>query len=150
MLSVSRDETREIAMLAGLPFADDPMNEDLSLTRNRIRFEILPLMRAVNPRVDAAISRAAGVLERDSEFLDQMAASLYQDPVPVSLISTLPRVLADRMLRRLLEENGVGPTSDRMERVWSVVAGDSERQDLTLGRVVVRRGAVVVIENGDG
>jgi hypothetical protein len=79
-----------------------------------------------------------------------MAASLYQDPVPVSLISTLPRVLADRMLRRLLEENGVGPTSDRMERVWSVVAGDSERQDLTLGRVVVRRGAVVVIENGDG
>jgi tRNA(Ile)-lysidine synthase len=150
MLSVSRDETREIATLAGLPYADDPMNSDLSLTRNRIRLEILPSMRALNPRVDEAISRAASVLERDSGYLDEMAASLYQDPVPVSLLSTVPRVLADRVLRRLLEECGVGPTSDRMERVWSVVAGDSDRQDLTRGRVVVRKGAVVVIETGDG
>jgi tRNA(Ile)-lysidine synthase len=150
MLSVGRNETREIAMLAGLPFADDPMNSDLSLTRNRIRIEILPLMRALNPRVDEAISRAAGALGRDSGYLDEMAASLYQDPVPVSLLSTVPRVLADRMLRRLLEESGVGATSDRMERVWSVVVGATDRQDLTQGKVVVRRGPLVVIETGDG
>ena len=150
MLSVSRDETREIAVLAGLPFADDPTNSDLSLTRNRIRIEILPLMRALNPRVDEAISRAAGVLQRDSRYLDEVAASLYQDPVPVSLLATVPKALADRVLRRLLEECGVGPTSDRMERIWSVVAGHSDRQDLTGGKAVVRRGAVVVIETGDG
>ncbi|MFP4074338.1 MAG: tRNA lysidine(34) synthetase TilS, partial [Actinomycetota bacterium] len=69
MLAVTRSETREIATLAGLPFVDDPMNEDLSLTRNRIRLELLPVMRELNPQVEAALARTAATLERDRVYL---------------------------------------------------------------------------------
>lgn len=146
MLAITRSETREIATLAGLPFVDDPMNEDLSLTRNRIRLELLPLMRELNPQVDVALARTAATLERDRVYLEERADEHFGRALPVSAVTTLPRALADRVLRRALEENGIGPTSDRIGRMWSVASGESERQELAAGRVVVRRGALLVIE----
>ena len=150
MLDVSRDETREIAVLAGLGFVDDPMNEDLSLTRNRVRLRLLPLMRELNPQVDTALARASAALERDSDHLEAVASRLAADAsdvaVPMSVIATIPRPLADRLLRRLLERNGIGPTADRIERMWSVATGASERQDLADGRSVIRHGALLVVE----
>lgn len=146
LLSVTRSETREIATLAGLPFVDDPMNEDLSITRNRIRREILPLMRELNPQLDAAVARAAAILEREADYLAVLAAPHMRSPVPVSVIHTLPRVLADRVLQRALEAEGIGATADRIGRIWAVASGVSERQDLAEGRSVVRRGALLVIE----
>lgn len=146
ILDLTRNETRELSSLAGLPFRDDPMNDDLTLTRNKIRLEILPMMRELNPEVDAALARAAAALRRDIEYLDDQAASLYQGVLPLSVLMTAPRVLADRLLRQTLEESGVGVTSDRIDRMWSVVNGESERQELAGGRAAVRRGAMLVIE----
>ena len=146
MLAVTRSETREIATLAGLPFVDDPMNEDLSLTRNRIRLGLLPLMRELNPQVDAALARTAATLERDREYLERRAAKHFGPTLPVSAVTTLPPALADRVLRHALEESGIAPTSDRIARMWSVASGESERQELAEGRVVVKRGALLIIE----
>lgn len=146
MLTVTRSETREMATLAGLSFVDDPMNQDMSLTRNRVRLDLLPLMRELNPQVDAALARTAATLERDREYLEEQAAEHFGRALPVSAVTTLPRALADRVLHRALEESGIGPTSDRMQRMWSVASGESDHQDLAGGRVVVRRGALLVIE----
>lgn len=149
MLDVTRAETRELATLAGLPFADDPMNQDMSLTRNRVRHRILPLMRELNPQVDSALARAAQALERDAEFLEGLALPHARDPLPASVLTTLPRPLADRLVMRALERHGIAPTADRIERLWSVATGASRRQDLAEGLVARRAGALVVIEPDD-
>lgn len=147
LLEVTRNETREIAALAGLPFVDDPMNLDASLTRNQVRLEILPLMRELNPRVDDAIARAAAIIERDTEYLDRVTpVSSDDNAVPISVIATLPRPLADRVLGSCLEGAGVAVTADRIERMWSVVGADSDREDLAGGLAVLRRGALLVVE----
>jgi tRNA(Ile)-lysidine synthase len=146
MLDVTRSETREIATLAGLPFVDDPMNEDMSLTRNRVRLHILPLMRELNPQLDAALARTAETIESDIDFLDELASNHETGVLPVSLLVTLPKVVADRLLRHALESAAIAPTADRIRRMWSVAGGESERQDLAEGRSVLRRGALLVIE----
>lgn len=146
MLNITRSETREIATLAGLPFVDDPMNADMSLTRNRIRSHILPLMRELNPQIDSALARTAEMLESDVDFLDQLASHHQTGVLSVSVIATLPKVLADRVLHHALETQAIAPTADRIGRMWSVVSGESQRQDLAEGRSVVRQGALLVIE----
>lgn len=146
MLNITRSETREIATLAGLPFVDDPMNADMSLTRNRIRSHILPLLRELNPQIDSALARTAEMLESDVDFLDQLASHHETGVLPVSLIATLPKVLADRVLHHALETQAIAATADRIGRMWSVVSGESQRQDLAEGRSVVRQGALLVIE----
>ena len=146
MLAVTRGETREIASLAGLPYVDDPMNEDMSLTRNRIRLLILPLLRELNPQLDSAMARTAEMLESDIEFLDKLASQHQTGVLPVALVVTLPKVLANRLLHHALESATIAPTADRIARMWSVAAGESERQDLAEGLSVVRRDALLVIE----
>lgn len=146
MLAVTGSETREVCVLAGLPYRDDPMNMYPDLTRYRVRHEILPLMRALNPAVDAAMARAANSLRRDHDYLEAQAEALDTGSLAASVLTTLPRVLADRLIRRSLESQGIAPTADRIGRVWSVATGKSERQDLAAGKTVGRRGALLVIE----
>lgn len=147
MLEVTRSETREMATLAGLAFVDDPMNQDSSLTRTRVRLEVMPLLREINPRVEAALARTAATLGRDAEYLDRQTPRFDDSQaVPASVVLSLPRALADRVLHDVLERSGVDPTADRIERMRAVAQGQSDRQDLADGRVVVRRGAMLVIE----
>jgi tRNA(Ile)-lysidine synthase len=145
MLDVSRSEAREMADLGGLPFVDDPMNSDLSLTRNRIRHSILPLLAELNPRVVESLARAGRTLERDTSYLKTLAPSTASSSVAAGLVMTLPRPLADRLLTDLLRSAGVSVTSDRLERVWSVVRGESAGQELCDGRTVRRRGALIMV-----
>jgi len=147
ILSVGRSETRELAALAELPFYDDPMNEDPKITRNRLRQTVLPVLREINPQVVESLARAAAVLDRDSAFLDSLVPETRHGPgVPVAVVSTLPRPVADRLLQELLRTAGVGVTADRLDRVWSVANGESEGQDLAGGRRVIKRGALLVVE----
>lgn len=146
ILDLTRSETREIATLAGLPFFDDPMNVDMALTRNRIRLEVLPLLRSMNPGVESALTRTATILARDLAYLDRLTPGLSDNTVAVSVLLTLPRPLSDRILHGILERADLSPTADRMERMWSVAVGSSDRQDLAAGRVVARRGALLIVE----
>lgn len=147
MLSVSRNETRELAALAELPFYDDPMNDDPAITRNRVRQTLLPILREINPQVVENLARAASTLDRDSAFLDSLVPETGDAPgVPIAIVVTLPRPVADRLLQALLRTAGVGVTADRLERVWSVVNGEAVSQDLVRGLRVTRRGALVVVE----
>lgn len=146
ILALTRSETREMATLAGLPFFDDPMNVDMALTRNRIRLEVLPLLRSLNPGVESALARTAAILSRDLSYLDRLTPGLSDNEVAVSVLLTLPRPLSDRILHGMLERADLSPTADRIERMWSVAVGESDRQDLAAGRVVVRRGALLTVD----
>lgn len=146
-LDITRDETREIAAHAGLPFRDDPMNLDAGLMRNRIRREIIPRARELNPKVVDALARAGSAVGADSSMIDAMVNHIDVDGgVAVGVLVTLPRPLADRVLSRLMVSAGVEVTADRLERAWSVVQGGAERQDLSGGKTVVRRHAMVLVE----
>lgn len=149
ILDVTRDETREIAVLSDLPFFDDPMNEDLGLLRNRVRRQILPAMRAINPQILDSLHRAATSIGRDVELLEAHVATVdTSGGVPVGLLLALPRPLSERVMAGLLESSGIGLTSDRVDRMWSVARGETERQDLAGGLVVTRDRAELVIIKG--
>ncbi|WP_155287648.1 tRNA lysidine(34) synthetase TilS [Lacticaseibacillus zhaodongensis] len=67
LLNYSRQEIRAYATMRHLPFSDDASNADTHYSRNFIRHEVLPQLRARMGRVDEHIARFArdqqGVLE---------------------------------------------------------------------------------------
>ena len=78
--------------------------------------------------------------------MDQMAGRVSSGALEASLVATLPRSVADRVVMRWLVANGVHLAADVVARVWSVVSGETDRQDLEGGRSVVRDRAVVRVE----
>lgn len=147
LLEVTRSETREIATLAGLRFMDDPMNEDLGLTRNRVRARLLPVLREFNPTVEEAIARAAAAVRAEIAHFDGSDPDLdLGGELPVAVVVSLPGPVANRVLRRWLGAHDVAVSAEIIDRVWSVATGETARQDLNGGKAVVRREALLAIE----
>lgn len=113
LLAISRDELRDYLRAIGEPWRDDVTNEDRAIPRNRIRHEILPLLRTLNPRADAAIARTADILRGDTELFDALAneAALRivrtveagRVNVDADELARLPRALARRVALVALE-----------------------------------------------
>lgn len=154
MLEVTRSETRELATLAGLPFVDDPMNDDPGLTRNIVRSRMLPILTELNPQIVDSVSRMAGAVQSDNSHLDWLAAQIPllhgDDTVAVALgdLLTTPKPVGDRVLKTMLEY-AVGServTALRVQGLWSVVNRSSQSFELAPEVVAKIRGPMLVIE----
>lgn len=73
LLGLTRAETRELAQRAGLPFADDPTNFDPAFARNRIRAEVLPVLRAFSEQVERNIAETRAELAEEQTLLERVA-----------------------------------------------------------------------------
>lgn len=52
-----------------LPFREDATNADTAYARNRLRHQVLPVLRSINPRVAEAAGRMTDTLREDMAFL---------------------------------------------------------------------------------
>lgn len=68
MLGVRRAEVEAFLRGCGQVWRDDATNKDLSLTRNRVRHELMPLLRTFNPGIDATLSRLADIARDEEAF----------------------------------------------------------------------------------
>jgi tRNA(Ile)-lysidine synthase len=78
LLSFSRAETRAFCEERGLWFHDDPANEDRANARVRVRLDVVPALRKINPAADEAIVRLAAMAEEEDRFLDGAAAAALE------------------------------------------------------------------------
>jgi tRNA(Ile)-lysidine synthase len=75
LLTFTRDEVTDYARAAGVEWVDDPTNDDRAFTRNRLRHELLPAMRAMQPSIDADL---AGIGERAARWREELDALVDQ------------------------------------------------------------------------
>jgi tRNA(Ile)-lysidine synthetase-like protein len=78
LLPFTRRAIAEWAEAAGVPFRDDPSNKDPRYPRTRVREEVLPLLTALNPRVDQAVVRLASLAAEDAAFLGERTEELLE------------------------------------------------------------------------
>jgi len=79
LLQISREETAEYCHQHRLMPRIDASNLSLSPLRNRIRLELLPLLRSYNSQVAEALLRTARIATDDLAFLDEEASRLWSE-----------------------------------------------------------------------
>ena len=72
LLGLERDEVRELAAAARLPFADDETNDERRFARNRIRAEVLPVLREIGPATERNIAETRAELAEEAALLDRV------------------------------------------------------------------------------
>lgn len=132
LLGFSRAELRERAVDLGLPFGDDPANEDRRFMRSRIRHSVLPVIEAeCGPDVQSAIRRSGSLMAQDDAVLDAEAGRIpivaVEGGVAIatgSLVSA-PRPVASRAVRRAIRGllDGSGGAMSDVDAVLAVAAG---------------------------
>ena len=158
LLDVSRAELRRDLAERGERWIEDETNEDLDNPRNRIRHAVLPeLDRAAGAQTRPAIARAAGLIRDDGQWLDELAGKRYlvlveEGPdgvrIDASAAAAEPPAIRRRVLLRALRAMaGDREVSlDHVETAMSVLAGVAGGVDFPGGRMELRRGMLVLIQ----
>lgn len=81
LLCVSRQEIEDWLHKEGQAYITDSTNLETDYTRNKIRLELLPLMRGINPSADSSISNTALHLQQAYAFYAQAIAQAKEDVV---------------------------------------------------------------------
>lgn len=111
LCELTRAQVRVFAEARALPFRDDPMNEELALSRNLLRAQVLPRLDALYPGVDARLAELSEQLAGEDAFLDEEVRRRL-DPrlgaeglvIAASAIERLPEALRTRALRLCLAD----------------------------------------------
>ena len=113
LLDVSREETMSYCQEHQLDPRIDSSNRSLSFFRNRLRLQLLPLLRQYNPGIDQALLRLADIAREDNAFIEQRASELWNEVVKQEnnaiyldgkQITSLPIALQRQLLRAAVTE----------------------------------------------
>ena len=104
LLGLDRDRVRALATAADLPFRDDPSNQRPDYARNRIRNEVLPILREIGPALEATVARTQAELAEEAELLERLAAEALEriGGVAAGAIAAAELERLDPPLRRLI------------------------------------------------
>jgi tRNA(Ile)-lysidine synthase len=112
LLDISRSETEAYCMDHGLEPVLDESNLSLSLLRNRIRMQALPLFRSYNRGVEDALVRLSRAATTEKAFIDGEVARAWPevvqdegDVITIDKIALLSRhtAMQGHILRRVIE-----------------------------------------------
>ncbi|GBR76202.1 tRNA(Ile)-lysidine synthetase [Candidatus Termititenax persephonae] len=114
LLAAAKLDILNYATEKKLVYHEDETNTDTAYTRNKLRWEILPLLKAINPNYQEGLRRTAEILRGDDEYLAVQARRVYAEVIlaedagrirldAVALQNT-PRAIARRVVRLAVEK----------------------------------------------
>jgi tRNA(Ile)-lysidine synthase len=135
LLDVTRAQTGQFCRDLGIPVWEDTTNAERSYARNRLRLDVLPLLREqFNPQVDSTLAQTAEILAADVEFLEAETASLLKHVVVDGGIQrrslqSAPLALQRRVVRQVLIHGlGVTPRFEHIEKVVALLRAPNRSQ----------------------
>lgn len=149
LLDVPRADIERYCSELGLEPRRDPTNDLPVATRNRVRGELLPLLRTFNPRIEEALARLADAASQDLEFVEEFqlagwrqAASPDRGGIAIDrrFLERLDAAITSRVIRRAAAEVSDGAAELKWEDIQRVLGSLQRRRartDLPGGLVAV-------------
>ena len=128
LLGFDRDEIITYLRDKRQLWREDESNADCRLTRNRIRHELLPLLREFNPRIVPRLEELSRLFAQDESYWDEMTAAALAENcrreeagfyLPRRLLLETHPALAGRLIRAVLRE-----VRGNLRRVANIHVGD--------------------------
>ncbi|MHB1420913.1 MAG: tRNA lysidine(34) synthetase TilS [Bacillota bacterium] len=154
LLGITRNEIEGYCRINGIPFCQDPSNKKPVYLRNRIRMELIPLLKdKYNPQIVGALGRTACILRDDHHYLEKITTRVYEELVggvngeeqhfPLDKFLDLEPSLQRRLVRRCFERlagKGKNLSYQHVDEVLSLAekADPGKQVTLPLGYVATR------------
>ena len=74
LIGITRDEVEQYCNYYQLPYVTDNLNSERHYTRNRIRLDVVPILKQINPVFEEAILHLTQQCKDDMDYLEQQAA----------------------------------------------------------------------------
>ena len=139
MLSVTRADVEAFLEEYAVSHIEDSSNSGDAFLRNRLRHNVMPLLKEENPRLSENLSAMALRLRQDEQALSELAA--FEGPPQVEVLRNMAPAVRARALESFLKDCGVKePEAVHIRQAEALVFSDnpSARADfpggITIGR----------------
>jgi tRNA(Ile)-lysidine synthase len=148
LIEVTREEVLEYLEDLDQPYRTDPTNLTGKYARNRVRLEVLPVLRDLYPAAARNIARAASLAREDLEALEDLAAAALENRgdeavLPLDALLELRPALrrhAVRLAYATMDAGAPPLPSNLVEAVLGLLEGGEGTRTLNLPRGVVAAG----------
>ncbi len=108
LINVTRAEIEKYCSDHNLDYIDDSSNFETIYTRNKIRLNVIPIFKKINPRFESAIARTLLSIEEDEKYLESESEKYFQDikiknGYDAIKLQKLPNSLKRRVLVKILK-----------------------------------------------
>ncbi|WP_181149913.1 tRNA lysidine(34) synthetase TilS [Arthrobacter sp. MYb227] len=151
-LSLDRTAIEQICVHEAIDYWVDPTNAAPKYLRNKIRNQLMPVLKDVlGTTIPTSLARTAILARRDAEYLDQLAATQlallekFTDPTTLVLsipaLRELPDAVRGRVLRAAVSKLGApSPNFERLEALETLLFGSKSAGPIQMdGNVQVFR-----------
>ena len=115
LLCVGREEIKAYLEAGHISWCEDSTNQSPDYTRNRIRSQVLPLLKtAVNEQAEEHILQAGQIIGQADAYLRQQAEEIWQEAVcgreedlaaiPLTAFARQPEILKTYLIRHMLDQ----------------------------------------------
>ncbi len=144
LIETTREEVLEHLRSVGLEFRTDSSNAKAVYTRNRIRLEVLPLLKSFNPRIVETLAAEAELLRGENEAVESYLSAIVENAsqskddaliVKRNALDTLPPAFRRRLLRKIADLAGQDPSQLSLARInaaLSFMAGAQTGRTMSL------------------
>ncbi len=73
LLGIARTQLQQYAKMHDLTWIEDPANQNLHYTRNRVRHELMPVLHRITPHLHAQLQRISNQADADRSLLEAIA-----------------------------------------------------------------------------
>ncbi len=145
LIECSRDEIEQFCFEHSLKYVNDSTNFSDEYTRNKIRHNVVPVLKSINKSFDSAALRCLEALREDESFLIKNADLLFEKAktdfgFDAELLKESDPALKKRVISRIIfEKCGLVPEKKHIDMVSSVLGG---------GKAEIIHGETVVVRHG--
>jgi tRNA(Ile)-lysidine synthase len=136
LILCTRQNVENYLQSKGYSFVTDSTNLLDDYTRNKLRHNVIPVLKGINPKFESKVLDTITILGEDNDYLDTIANGLYtanisKDGKSLNVdLRGYHNAIRHRCITRFLKDNSLPYSHDRLLAIDSILANDSQ---LTVG-----------------
>jgi tRNA(Ile)-lysidine synthase len=137
LLSISRNDIDAYLKENGLTHITDSSNADTIYTRNKLRHEVLPVLKSINPRLSETAANSIKLLKADNDYLFGEAEKLlkFKDSSYIFDINNVinsPASISSRAFMLAAERYGCSLSNINIQDIYDLINGSGASGEISL------------------
>lgn len=145
LILASRADTEEYCKAHNIPYVNDSTNSERLYTRNKVRLDVVPVLRGINPSIEEAFLRFSKSMKELDEFIEKSAQnalseSKIENGYSCEKLKKLDKPVLARVIEILCSKKNIEPESVHIELMEKAIKND--------GAVSVKNGIMAISSQG--
>ncbi len=129
---IKKEELEDYAREEGLKYFQDTTNFDTKYKRNKVRHEIIPKLKEINPSLENSLEILSYFLKLDEEFINSYVENLkkiYMKDNKLDLkIKNEPLAIQYRIILEWLDKQGVYPSYTQLREILKLIKKEGYKE----------------------